>query len=193
MHERQKSKVGAVIGLVGYLGSGKTTIADKACNNSPLLSIRFGLSDPIIDMLSAMGVPCNIVRDKARWDEPLPILGGKTLRHAARTLGTQWGRRYIDQDVWTRIALEKAKAWSERGWLVIIDNVRFISEFRNMVALNATMIAVKRPGLKIDLSHESEQEIEGLQAMCDKIIMNDDGRLKTSVARLNEIMLDASR
>lgn len=177
-----------LIGIVGYRGSGKTTVNRKAIfdpEHSPqALQIHLmNFMEPLYNMLGAIGVPYDIVRNKNRWDEPLPMLCGRTMRHAARTLGTEWGRDLIGNDVWINLAITQIHELVSRGISVIVDGVRFPNEFDLLREQGAQMIAWHRPGLGVDLSHETERHIARLQRQCDERFDNIDGEFKSSVKR----------
>lgn len=177
-----------LIGLVGYKGSGKTTVSRDAVSFQqgtlkPLPIHLMNFVDPIRDMLIALGVPHKIVHNKKRWDEPLPILCGKTTRFAATSLGTEWGREIIGPDLWVNIAIEQIHLLTSQRIGVIVDNVRFHNEFELLREQGATMIAWHRPNIIVDLSHESERHIATLQRMCDETFNNIDGAFRSSVDR----------
>ncbi len=178
---------GKLIGIVGYKGSGKSTTVNCATNGINHFH-HMGFSEPIYRMLEAMGIPKEILDDKSRWNEPLDILCGKSTRYAFTTLGTEWGRDLIDGDVWTHIALEKADRLRNRNINVIIDNVRFPSEFDHMLFEGATMIAFHRPELEVDLSHESERHIRELQSRCKYFITNPEGEFTDTVSRMISVL-----
>lgn len=167
----EMTKPGKLIGIVGYMGAGKTTIVNRAIEEIPD-TIKIGFADPLYNMIAAMGIPMETIRDKSKWDEPQEMLYGQTLRYAVRSLGTEWGRRCINQDVWSNIACHKAFSLMQEGIHVIIDNVRFPSEMSYMRRYDATFIALQRPGLEIDLTHESEHHIASLMLQCDRSIYN---------------------
>lgn len=158
---------GKLIGIVGHMGAGKTTTVAQAATTLSNFSWRLmGFSDPFQPMLEACGIPLFVYLDKSRWNEPLDALCGKTLRQATRSLGQTWGRECIGDDFWTRIALRKAESERLRNRHVIIDNVRYPSEFEALDQAGGIMIAFHRPGLEPDLSHVSEQHIAELQTWC---------------------------
>lgn len=179
---------GKLIGIVGYQGSGKTSLTNAAINcwNGPRNTIVMGFSDPMYDMLSALGVPNELIFDKSKWDDPVEILCGRTLRHATRTLGTEWGRNFIGDDLWTNAALKRANEYRDTGGNVIIDNCRFPSEFKRLVAEGATMVALLRPSIVPDLSHVSEQHIADLQRQCWTGVSNA-GTLAEGADKLREL------
>lgn len=180
-----------LIGIVGYLGSGKSTLSEAAIHRPELEGkvIRIGFSDPMHSMFAAMGVPEYILNNKVRWNDPLAILAGNTLRHAFKTLGTEWGRNCIGQDVWTNLALTRANSFIIRGQSVIIDNIRFPSEFEAMAANGARMIALHKPDLVPNLEHESEKHIHHLQERCSHSVIND-GTFNQGVLRMASVLIE---
>jgi hypothetical protein len=155
-------KRGKLVGLVGYMGAGKTTTTNRAIEGDNRFA-RVGFSDPFREMLAICGVPHELYDDKSRWNDPLPALCGQTIRHATRTLGTEWGRQHIGADFWTGIAMRRIEEHREAGRTVIIDNVRFPSEFNAVEDAGGITVAFLRPGTAIDVSHESEHYIAMLQ------------------------------
>lgn len=163
---------GKVIGIVGYLGSGKTTMASAAINFVNNFT-RVGFADPLYDMLIAMGLPETDVRDKSKWNDPQELLFGRSIRHACVTLGTEWGRKQINVDVWSAVLVNRIRPILEMQTHVIIDNVRFPSEMDYLIANCETeFVALYRDDIEIDLSHESEKHIAYLQRFCKYHINN---------------------
>lgn len=166
---------GKLIGICGYKGAGKTELSDAAIRQLPPRPqiIKIGFSDPLYKIMNSIGVPQSIIDDKSKWNIPLDALEGKTLRFAIQTLGTEWGRNTIGQNIWANRAIDRATPYRHQGVHVVIDNVRFPSEFETIEKAGGQIIALIRPGLEIDLSHESEQHIERLQKYCHARVIND--------------------
>lgn len=158
-----RMKRGKLFGLVGYSGAGKTTTTQQAIMLSDEVIRRVGFSDPFQMMLVPLGIDAELYNDKSKWNEPLPQLCGKTLRHATQTLGTEWGRNCISPELWVNVALTTVETYRRCGWTVIMDNVRFQTEFEAIEQAGGTLIAFHRPGLEPDLTHASEQHIATLQ------------------------------
>ena len=180
-------KQGKLIGIVGYAGCGKTTITRAAITTGGIVHMSF--SSPIMAMLRAMGIPSEILDDKSRWNEPIEMLCGHSIRYAATTLGTEWGRDQIGQDVWTRIALAQVEKHRAAGQHVIIDNVRFPSEMDAMREVGAVFVAMYRLGVLANVGHQSEQYIKQLRLQCDEQLWND-GTFNDAVARMRKIIVD---
>lgn len=155
-----------LIGIVGHMGAGKTTTCKAATKLHGGDFYHMGFSDPFKRMLAAVGIEEAFYNDKSRWNDPLPELCGKTLRHATRTLGQTWGRECIGDEFWTIIALQTARQRMAEWNHVIIDNVRYLSEFEMIEKAGGKFIAFHRPGLEPDMSHVSETSIPELQTYC---------------------------
>jgi GTPase SAR1 family protein len=118
-----------IFGIVAYAGSGKTTLVSRAIrkNNSIL---RESFSKPIVQMLSVI-VPSEILLLKARWNEPLECLNGMTIRHAAQTLGTEWGRECIHPDFWIDRGLDRANSNAQKNKDTVFD--LFVANIENAI------------------------------------------------------------
>lgn len=163
---------GKLIGIVGFKGSGKTTITAAAIDKlTGFHQIKF--STPIANMLLALGVPERFIYEKKFWDIPIAELGEKTVRHAFQTLGTEWGRNLITENLWTEITVRKVEELRNAGGHVIVEDVRFPSEFDRLAELGATFIGIERKGLVSNDSHTSESHISSLLMKCGDIIHND--------------------
>ncbi|QWY83136.1 deoxynucleotide monophosphate kinase protein [Rhizobium phage RHph_X2_24] len=185
-----------IIGICGYKGAGKSTVCEVAVNvaRTPYSFKRMGFADPMYDMFRAMGVPDDFLYAKERWDEPLPLLAGKTLRYAMTTLGTEWGRDMLGENVWTNIAIERARKMERKRGTPIIDNVRFPSEADALLAAGGVIIAFNRTGLTPDTRHISEQYIEEIQATrCGYRFTNPGDNLQATSAQFLELLTEVVR
>lgn len=122
-----------LIGLTGYARSGKSTVAQILAQSHQFS--RISLAEPLKAMtkalLSQAGVPHHLIpyfvygNGKA---VPIKELGGLTSRRIQQTLGTEWGREMIRQDIWIDIAMSKVREQFALGKSVVIDDVRFDNE-----------------------------------------------------------------
>lgn len=142
------------IGLVGGSGFGKSTLARK-------LSMAFAaegytcavhsFAEPIRKMLEVLGVDRTYMTDAK--STPIAELCFVDLRRAAQTLGTDWGRDMIDEDIWVRY-------WTRHipdAHVVIADDIRFANEAREIRDRGGMLVGL--PGAW-SYDHASESGID---------------------------------
>lgn len=148
-----------VVGLCGLAGSGKSTAA-AALVQVGYERVRF--AGPLKAMMAALGLTEREI-DGDLKEEPCALLGGRTPRHAMQTVGTEWGRQMIDNELWIR-AWQRAAAGKS---LVVVDDVRFENEAAAVRAAGGMLIRVMRPGL-VAGTHASETA----ELACDVEVAN---------------------
>lgn len=160
-----------IVGLAGAAGAGKNTVGDILFRHG---YANFGFADPVYRAVSAItGMPEESLRNRAAKESPIEWLG-KSPRELLQTLGTEWGREMIREDIWIRIAMRQANALIQYGVGVCITDVRFANEAEAIRAEGGQVWLVKRPvaALKGDAaSHSSEAGIP--PGLVDEIIEND--------------------
>lgn len=142
-----------IIGISGHMGVGKTTAA-KIFEKYGYSIIKF--ADPLKLMLKVLGMTEEQLNGPKK-SLPIPWLGGKTPRYVQQTLGTQWGRLLIYNDIWVN-------AWEfniHDKDKIIADDVRFSNEAKRIHYLHGKIIKVTRPGYNGD-NHESETSIDNI-------------------------------
>lgn len=116
-----------VIGFLGAMGAGKSTAALHLCEKHGFQRIR--IADSIKNMMLLLGLDYEAVCG-SRKEVPLDHLGGRTSRYAQQTLGTEWGRETISQDIWVLQLVRKVEDLARSGGVVkvVVDDVRFPNE-----------------------------------------------------------------
>lgn len=150
-----------VIGLCGYAGSGKTTVADHLVENH--CWARHGFAKPLKDMLHALGLGYEHTNGRLK-ETPCDILGGKTPRFAMQTLGTEWGREMISPDLWVNAWLVTMPRHAPG---IVAEDVRFPNECLAIRKLGGLIVEIARPG-KEQGSHPSEV----IDFQSDRIVLN---------------------
>lgn len=89
-------------------------------------------------------------------EQAIPALPGITSRHLMQTLGTDWGRTLVHQDIWIRLAMGRITRALEAGGKVVVDDMRFANEYDALFELGAVMTKVVRPGVRATNGHASE-------------------------------------
>jgi hypothetical protein len=137
-----------VVGLSGFAQSGKTTAA-------LYLEKKYGIrrkhiAEPLRAMLAVLlqanGMSSDEITRYLEGDlkeQVIPCLG-VTSRYAQITIGTEWGREMINQNLW-------ANTWAAgvaNGESVMNDSVRFPNEAAAIRSLGGFVIMIKRPGTR---------------------------------------------
>lgn len=156
-----------LIGLVGPAGSGKDTAAQRLVEQHGF--VAYALAEPIRTMLYAMFSEANIPAAKLFTTEakaqPIEALNGATPRHLMQSLGTEWGRKLVGEDVWLTVAerhlglLAGDEPVADR---IVITDVRFANEAAWVRRHGGTLVSLERPGAGLQgsaASHSSEAHI----------------------------------
>ena len=153
-----------VIGFAGYAGSGKNAAAEA------LGGVVIGFADPLYAGLAAMlGVTEEQLR--ARPTKELPMAGiGKSPRDLLRTLGTEWGRELVREDIWIVRARQRIEDASQAGAAIVaVCDVRFPNEVAMVRELGGQVWWVDRPGVTCG-EHVSDRAVGPED--CDLVVDN---------------------
>lgn len=153
-----------VIGFAGYAGSGKNAAAEA------LGGVVIGFADPLYAGLAAMlGVTEEQLR--ARATKELPMAGiGKSPRDLLRTLGTEWGRELVREDIWIVRARQRIEDASQAGAAIVaVCDVRFPNEVAMVRELGGQVWWVDRPGITCG-EHVSDRAVGPED--CDLVVDN---------------------
>lgn len=167
------------IAITGLKGSGKTLISTYFTARG---FTKVSLADPLKNMLKVLG--CT---DEQLWGDekeiPSDILCGHTTRFAMQTLGNEWGRFTIGEQLWANAFERNVKDKLP----FVCDDVRMPTDCDIVRKLGAKIIRVVRPGLVSD-GHSSEQHINNLNV--DFEIVNDGSieDLIANVAMINRLV-----
>jgi hypothetical protein len=168
-----------LIVFCGLAGSGKTTAAKYLVANHGFTRLSFAA--PLRDMLRAIGVSdYHLTEGK---EEPCPALMGRTARHCLQTLGTQWGRGHVDENIWTHIAGERIKAALAEGKRIVIDDCRFDNEAELLLSMGAIIVDLHKAGEVRRSDHASEAGISPAYTTCE-LLAADLDELFTKVEQL---------
>lgn len=108
-------------------------------------------------------------------------------RYLLQTLGTEWGRNWVCEDVWIRAW----KARAEKHDRVIVDDVRFENEAQAVKAMGGEMWQIVRPSASYNGSHASEGGLDKWHGF-DRIIENS-GTIEEFRAKIDLAVDDARR
>jgi len=157
-----------IIGICGKKGHGKDAIGKVLVDE--LRFKREYFAKPLKDALKVL---LNMSDDQVHGHlrEVLDVRYNITPRQALQTLGTEWGRNYIHQDIWAMTCIERMRSLSESNW--VVTDLRFLNEERLLREGGSHIIKVIRPESKKGsfTEHQSEIEIDNIKA--DITIVND--------------------
>lgn len=168
-------------------GCGKSSVADLLLEQGGFRVVPFAapLKRMVSALLTSAGYPL-IDANRYVWEDkevPLTLVpGAPTARRLLQTLGTEWGRALVHEELWQE--LWKARAAERlRNGSVVADDVRFPNEARAVLELGGEMWAVTRPGYSDASGHASEGGLGDIAF--DRVIINDG-----SLVELGEQVLD---
>jgi hypothetical protein len=162
---------GELIGFTGFAGSGKTTCA-KLLEEQGFIRLRFASS--LKSMLAAVGFTPEQLDGDAK-NTPLPTWCNHTPRYIMQTLGTEWGRKLIGEDLWANLFIAKAKKLLSKGQKVVVDDVRFLNEANAIRELGGTIHRIIRISNFAGCAGDHPTEQEQLFIPVDSYIRNDAG------------------
>jgi hypothetical protein len=159
-----------LIGVTGLRRSGKDTIGACLANEGyNIVKFAGALKEMLRTYLSYVGVYEVMIEDliEGQYKEvPLKQFCDKTTRYAMQTLGTEWGRDLIGNDIWVRAAMARAAQFDR----VVISDVRFPNEVEAIRKAGGRIIHVMRPGIDVQ-AHASELLVASLYY--DFLVLND--------------------
>lgn len=160
-----KNKEITLIVFTGKKLSGKTTAGKHLVEKHDYVRLRF--ANTLKDMLRAFGLTEAEVDGNLK-ELPCAKLGGKTPVHAMQTLGTEWGREMIYQDIWVDALNRELERYVDAKLTrFVIDDLRFISEKEYVDSLrdkyNVLVVKIERDGVALG-SHRSETETDKIES-----------------------------
>ena len=144
----QVSNKPRLIALTGLAGSGKSTAAKTLlAQGDHWVLIKF--ADPLKNMMRALYHTCGLsdehTEDRIEGflkEEPCPVLSRRSPRYAMQTLGTEWGRHFMDHNFWVTIWDHRVREALASGKNVVVDDCRFHNEAVCVEILGGKIIKV---------------------------------------------------
>lgn len=135
-----------LIGLCGAAGAGKNTVAELLADSDGCQFLQVAFADPLYECVSTItGLPVDKLKDRSVKETAIPWLG-KSPRQMLQSMGTEWGRNTIHDEIWIRITMERIKPELACGRSVVITDVRFDNEAQAILAAGGEVWKVTRPG-----------------------------------------------
>jgi len=151
-----------IIGITGPAGSGKSSAASMLCIYHGFSRLSFAA--PMKSMMATLFMYAGVEwatdglysqEGKAKQLDP-PF--NCTTRHMLQTLGTEWGRKCIGDNIWTDLGIVRA---NNTPGNVVFDDVRFNNEAQAIRNAGGVIWHIHRPDLQpIAGDHESERGVD---------------------------------
>lgn len=165
--------------------SGKTTIANVLVRDYGFTRIGFSdalkaMADTLLRRMRIGNADLAFYKDAGKM-EPIPEVGGVSYRHLTQTLGTEWGRGEIHDNLWLNPVILPYRAAPMK---LVVDDLRFPNEYEAILAEGGEAWRVARPSAKLPNGHPSEGLLEGKDF--DAYLFNDErvSHLEKHVHRL---------
>lgn len=176
--------MGALIGITGYAGSGKDTIGDWFVSRRHAHQYSFAL--PIkVGICAAFSLPFDVFVDRRLKEMPIEGIG-KSPRELAQTLGTEWGRTHVGNDIWVIAAERKLKQLGHWGdGLTVITDVRFENEAA-WIRKHGSLIHVTRPGANGSVGVHNHASEAGILPVAGDIALLNGGSIQDLYLKLEQ-------
>lgn len=138
-----------LIGFHGPAGAGKDTCGAYLVEHFGFERLSFAA--PIYDMLEIAGF--GRPKDQPAKEANIEWLG-KSWRHLAQTLGTEWGRQCVDPELWVKLAMHKVQSNPDKAY--VITDVRFENEAKMIRATGGLVVHIRGRKAEGTLQHASE-------------------------------------
>lgn len=140
------------------MGSGKSEVAKVFIEQGYVL-VKFAhpLKEMVRALFRSIGVPENVIERMVEGDLKEEVIEdlGVTPRFLMQTLGTEWGRQTVNENLWTTLFSVRVRNLLARGKNVICDDMRFSNEVETVKALGGTSVRVVRPSTYVDQVHRN--------------------------------------
>lgn len=128
--------------FVGFAGSGKDTAALALKKTHE----RMAFADPIKEMLiTGLALQPAEVYGGTGVDRNAPVSWlGKSPRELMQTLGTEWGRQRVNEDLWVKVMARRVNWAKQAGKMVAITDGRMENELAMVRNLGGLVIHIRR-------------------------------------------------
>ena len=150
-----------IIGFAGNKGVGKSTAAGFLVEHGWK---KCSFADPMRNMLRSFLRDYGLTYPEINYamdnkEVNIPRLG-VSYRHLMQTLGTEWGRCMVRDDIWVTMQRFKiATARLGKCKSIVYDDIRFENEADLIRTFGGKIVHIKRPGLDNADIHASESGI----------------------------------
>lgn len=166
--------------------SGKSEVAKYLCASRGYTRVSFAAPIKLMLLSLLSGIYGSPLAHDMVWghlkSEPMPGFGAVTPRHMMQTMGTEWGRNAVDQNLWVKAALSSMR---NPGGHYVIDDLRFHNEYNALREEGAQVWCIHRLGAVVENGHKSEGLLD--YALFDAKITNN-GTIEQLFKKVSAIM-----
>lgn len=152
-YEPANDNLPPIVAFTGQAGSGKSTATRYLVEQHGYTLVKF--AGPLKDMLRAVGFNERELEGDLK-EEPCSALLGHTPRWAMQSLGSEWGRSCIGDDLWVGLWRRRVEQVFADGGRVVVDDCRFANEAQAVRKLGGDIYKLVGRG-GIPGHHESER------------------------------------
>lgn len=171
-----------IIGLAGRARAGKTTAANMLLAGG-YANYEYAFASPIKNMLKAIGIDPEDSYWEAHKTDPIPFFNGLSYRELMQSLGADWGRTTLGDDIWVKIADQVRASLPDQ--VMLISDVRYDNEAAFVKQNGGKILHIESPFSQEAQSHSSELGFD--PAYVDVFIKNN-GTLEQLDIALMDIM-----
>ena len=172
-----------IVGLAGKARAGKTTVAMRLVDQHGYGDYAF--AEPIKRGLREMFGLSDEQLYMAEKDSVVPWLG-VTPRYLAQTLGTEWGRDTVANDLWIRCAERWLQAVPRYWPGIVFSDVRFEDEAAFVRRHGGLMVHVRREAAQAVEGHKSEF---GIDVLDGDLVLHNDGDLAALYSLVDDLLM----
>lgn len=126
----------------GLPGTGKDTAANRLTEGGGWTKVSFAA--PLKRGLSTMlNIPMEDIENPSLKNAP-DYKFGRSIRYMLQSLGTEWGRNTVADDIWLQLAKENILHQFQQGMSVVNTDLRFENEARMVKELGGYVIKLVR-------------------------------------------------
>lgn len=168
-----------ILGLSGYAGAGKNTVANVLTHEYGFWQVAFAdklkamalATDPIVHTHAGNVIQLREAVDLYGWDEAKRRF--PEVRRYLQRLGTEGGRGTFGEDFWVDQLHAQIVSLADSGAKdFVITDMRFPNEAQYVRWQGGETVRIKRPGVRPANDHASETALDHWR--CDWTILNDD-------------------
>lgn len=146
------------------MGSGKSVVAQHLVERHGFKHLKFAgpLKNMIRKMFSDMGMAAPAIEDhiEGRLKEAIMPELGVSPRHLMQTLGTEWGRHCVREDLWVHLTRIAVDYYRGLGMSVVIDDLRFPNEYAMIQEMGGLAVRIVRSSAEATNGHVSEGQLD---------------------------------